>query len=515
MVALAGGLLMPAWPAYGQDPDKPAALPAPKKMDLDTVGKLLEQLQGQVQELLVQVKELKTQQQAERSESAELRKELSAAKSQLPAGGATANVESAKQNVVEPGSSSSEERISRLEENQQLADAKLAEQSQTKVESGSKYRVRLSGLALVNVFGNRGNVDNVDFPLLAVQRDTLATGGSVGGTVRQSQIGIQGFGPTIGGARTSADLQFDFAGGFSDAPNGTSFGMMRLRTGIVRFDWQNTSLVVGQDTLFIAPLAPTSIATLATPALSYSGNLWAWTPQIRVEQKFALSESSTLLLQGGILDSLSANADSPTYYRGPSWGEASGQPGYAVRMAWSRNSGGQTFIVGAGGYYGRQAWGFGRNVDGWAGTLDAKIPLGSKFEITSQFYRGQAIGGFGAGIGQTAAWNGSLLNPLTLVYGVDSVGGWAQLKYTTTSKLQFNAALGIDNPFANELREYGGNRTYYLQPLSKNESALVNFIYQPRSDIVFSMEFRRLKTFTLDSNSNTANVSSFSLGYIF
>jgi hypothetical protein len=154
-------------------------------------------------------------------------------------------------------------------------------------------------------------------------------------------------------------------------------------------------------------------------------------------------------------------------------------------------------------------------VDGWAGTLDAKIPLGSKFEITSQFYRGQAIGGFGAGIGQTAAWNGSLLNPLTLVYGVDSVGGWAQLKYNTTSKLQFNAALGIDNPFANELREYGGNRTYYLQPLSKNESALVNFIYQPRSDIVFSMEFRRLKTFTLDSNSNTANVSSFSLGYIF
>src|SRR6476646_2361387 len=108
MVALAGGLLIPAWPAYGQDADKPAAQPAPKKMDLDTVGKLLEQLQGQVQELLVQVKELKTQQQAERSESAELRKELSAAKSQLSAGGAIANVESAKQNAVEPGSSSSE-----------------------------------------------------------------------------------------------------------------------------------------------------------------------------------------------------------------------------------------------------------------------------------------------------------------------------------------------------------------------------------------------------------------------
>jgi hypothetical protein len=52
-------------------------------------------------------------------------------------------------------------------------------------------------------------------------------------------------------------------------------------------------------------------------------------------------------------------------------------------------------------------------------------------------------------------------------------------------------------------------------PLSKNESGFVNFIYQPRSDIVFSMEYRRIKTFTLDSNANVANVTSFSVGYIF
>jgi hypothetical protein len=180
-----------------------------------------------------------------------------------------------------------------------------------------------------------------------------------------------------------------------------------------------------------------------------------------------------------------------------------------------QNLAGQTISLGAGGYYGRQDWGFGRSVDSWAGTIDAKVPLGSKFEFTGQFYRGRGIGGFGAGLGQTAIWSGSLLAPATHVYGLNSMGGWAQLKFKATSKLQFNGAFGLDNPFADDLRESGGNTTYYQFPLSKNESGLVNFIYQPRSDVVLSMEFRRIKTFTLDSSANTANIANFTVGYIF
>ena len=84
----------------------------------------------------------------------------------------------------------------------------------------------------------------------------------------------------MAGARTSADVNLDFGGGFPDAPNGAWMGLVRMRTATVRLDWTNTSIVAGQDRLFFVPLAPTSIATLATPALSYAGNLWAWTPQV-------------------------------------------------------------------------------------------------------------------------------------------------------------------------------------------------------------------------------------------
>jgi hypothetical protein len=513
--ALAGALMTQAEPAWGQGTEQTPS----QQMDLATVGALLQKLQTQVEDLHAQVSDLKAQQQSAKAESELLKKELDIAKSQLVAITVPTGSGSLGQavSVASSKTSTTEERISRLEENQQLADSKIAEQSQTKVESGSKYRLRFTGIVLLNMFENRGTVENIDFPLLAEnpQSQFLSSGGSFGGSLRQSQIGIEAFGPTIAGAQTSANLQFDFAGGFPEVPNGASFGIMRLRTGTVRLDWAKTSVVAGQDTLFFVPNNPTSLATLAVPALAYSGTLWNWAPQVRVEHKFTVSESSSFLVQGGILDSLTGDTPPSTYYRVPTWGENSGQPAYAARLSWTQDIHGQNFILGAGGYYGRQAWGFGRHVDGWAGTVDATVPLGRRFELTTEFFRGRGIGGLGGGIGQSALWIGSLADPATEVYGLNSLGGWSQLKFKATSKLQLNGAYGLDNPYAHELRVHGGNTNYYPMPLSKNESGFVNFIYQPRSDIVFSMEYRRIKTFTLDLGGNVANVTSFSVGYLF
>jgi hypothetical protein len=500
-------------------PRSPRAATSPgQQVDLSTVSTLVLQLQLQVQQLAAQVQSLKTEQETAQVESAALRRELDATKSQLLA--FSAQTASIQDGQAGPSgaipTSSTEERIVKLEENQQLADAKIAEQNQTKVESGSKYRVRLSGIVLFNSYINRGSVNNQDFPQIATAPASFESGGTFGASLRQSQIGIQGFGPTIAGAHTSAQVQFDFAGGFPEQLNGVSFGFMRLRTATVRFDWENTALIGGQDTLFIAPLAPTSIATLAAPALSYSGNVWAWTPQIRAEHHLRVSEHSSFLLQGGILDSWSGETPASQTYRYPTWGEYSGQPAYAARVAWTQSLYGQNMTLGAGGYYGRQLWGYGRSIDSWAGTMDLTLPLGNFFEFSGQFYRGRATGGIGGGIGQSVLWMGSLHDPATQLFGLNSIGGWAQLKYKTTSKLQFNAAFGQDNPYAGDLREYGSEQsTYYPRPLSKNQSVLVNFLYQPRSDIVLSLEYRRLKTFTLDGNANTANVVNLSLGYIF
>ena len=515
--------------AQGASSDSQPPATVPSGDDVKALAELVRRLQTQVQGLNLRVQTLEENERAAMAESASLRAELATARAPVVGsrdGSGTVGTQAATNasqtlDVSASVSSSgdkpqtSDERISQLEENVELADSKIKEQSQTKVESSSKYRVRLSGLALFNLFTNRGMVDNQDVPQIAKPPGTLDTGGTFGGSLRQSQIGLEAFGPDVAGAKTSAEIRFDFAGGFPQAPNGHLTGLVRLRTGTVRFDWTNTSVVAGQDYLFFSPLTPTSYASLAIPALSYSGNLWGWTPQVRVEHRFHVSDSSTISVQGGILETLSGDVPHFAYYRTPTWGEASGQPAYAARVAWSHSAFGQNIVAGLGGYYGRQGWGLGRSVDSWAGTVDLMVPLGRFVEFTGQFYRGRAVGGLGGAIGQSVLWNGQLTDPSTEVYGLDSMGGWAQLKLKPAAKFEVNGAFGDDSPFSSGLRQFSGNPIYHNSLLSKNLTTLVNFIYRPRSDLIFSIEYKRLKTFTLDSNSNSANNINLIVGYIF
>lgn len=506
-----------------------SASPAESMPDLKTLADSVRALQAQVQSLNSQVGELRAAEEQARLEAQELRSELKRSSANPGAKPAEpvdvyspmASLDKSAPSATPTSASSKpdegaplEERVTKLEENQELTDAKVLDQSQTKVESGSKYRVRLTGLVLLNAFETRGAVDNLDFPQFATPTQVPGTSGAFAGSLRQSQIGIEGFGPDVAGAHTSANLNFDFAGGAADASNGAVMGIVRLRTGTIRLDWADTSIVAGQDSLFFAPLTPTSLASLAIPALSYSGNIWVWTPQIRIEHRVALSETSNLLLQAGIMDSLTGDY-SNSENRLPSEGEQSGQPGYAARVAWSHHAFGRDVTIGAGGYYGRQNWGFGRSVDGWVGTTDVTVPLGSLFEFTGEFYRGRAVGGFGGGIGQTVLLTGMEDNPGTKIRGLDSMGGWAQLKFKPKANFEVNFAIGQDNPFASELRSYPATTYYYGRLLSRNLTPFVNFIYRLRSNVLFSVEYRRLQTYNLDTNSDSANQIGVSVGYIF
>lgn len=516
-------LLLPAL-AKSQNTLSPASTePA---ADLKTLAESVKQLQSQVQLLHSQVSELLTAQKQSSLEAEELRVELNRTKEQL-SGRAAAGSEpsgASRLQTLSPAAepltasqaqgSSLDQRVSKLEESQDLMNDKISEQSQTKVESGSKYRVRLSGIVLLNTVVTRGSVDNLDFPQIATPPDTYGTSGAFSGSLRQSQIGIEAFGPDIAGARTSANVKFDFAGGFPNAPNGTAFGIARLRTGTIHLDWEHTSIVAGQDSIFFAPLTPTTLSSLAIPALSYTGNLWSWTPQIRVEHRVALSDTSNVLFQAGILDSLTGEAPQVAY-RYPTAGEQSGQPAYATRIAWSRRTFGRDLTLGIGGYYARQNWGFGRNVDGWAGTTDVTLPLGNYFDLSGEFYRGRALGGLGGGIGQSLLLSGRIYDPATTIHGLDSMGGWLQLKFKPASYFEVNFAYGQDNPFASELRKSPASAYYYGYSLSRNLSPFVNFIYRVRSDVLFSIEYRRLQSYTLDSNANIANQIGISLGYVF
>jgi len=472
----------------------------------------LQQLQSQVHELRDLIVELQQQTLSSHEEIARLREELAAERAKTPV--AVSADEQSPQATAQIS-----QRLQHIEEDQQLLSSEIDTQYQTKVESASKYRIRMSGIVLFNLFGNSGAVDNQDVPTWAKWPDSGAASGSIGGTMRQSILGFEAFGPDLLGARTSANLNFDFGGGFPAVYNGVDSGLVRLRTAAVRLDWTNTSLIAGQDQLFLAPLAPTSFASLIVPPLSYSGDLWIWAPQLRVEHRFNLSGDSKIIVQGALMDPLTGRPpDDMNYvwYRTADAGEQSRQPAYAGRVAYSSSMFGQTFSLGAGGYYSRQNWGFQRTVNSWAGTLDVNLPLGQRFALSAAGYRGAAIGGLGAALGRSVIYNGPLADPATEVQGLNSVGGWAQLKFRATPKLEFNGALGQDSPYASDIRYFGDLAFSYAPAFfTTNRSVFGNVIYRPRSDLVFAAEYRRLRTFTIYDSSYEAGQVNMSVGVLF
>ncbi len=478
----------------------------------------LQELQKQVGELKDLVLQLQQQTVASRAEITRLREEIEARSAAVSASEDAVIDQQAPAYGVST-TAQLEQRLGQVEEEQQLLSGKVDEQYQTKVESASKYRVRLSGIVLFNLFGNSGSVDNQDVPTWAQPAAPGSSSGSVGGTLRQSIIGLEAFGPDIWGAHTSANVNFDFGGGFPGTDNGVDSGLVRLRTAAVRLDWKDTSVIAGQDQLFLSPLNPTSFASLIVPPLSYAGNLWAWTPQLRVEHRFALSQDSKVTLQGALLDPLTGELPADgyyTWYRTPTAGEQSRQPAYAARVAYSHRFAGQDFTIGAGGYYSRQNWGYDRIVNGWAGTMDISLPLGTRFALSSAFYRGAAIGGLGAALGRSILFDGMLSSPNTEVVPLNTVGGWAQLKFRATPKLELNGAFGQDSPFASDVRYFGDQVNSYAAPdFTANRGAFGNVIYRPRSDLLLSMEYRRLRTFTIYDNSYQAGQLNMSVGVLF
>jgi hypothetical protein len=518
----------------------------------DSSREPVRELQQQVRELQAAVAGMRSDWQQARAETAELRRELdelraargfqNAALTSVMATPETDNSalmtgnlqlvlrSSAAQDqpvVVEKQAQQEDQKKSEhaasLDEEYQLLTGKVDDQYQTKVESASKYRMRLSGIVLMNLASNQGTVDSIDLPTIAYARTPGDSGGSFGATLRQSQIGFEAFGPAVAGAKTTADLQLDLAGGFPPVPNGINSGLARLRTATLRMDWADISVVVGQDAIFFSPNSPTSFATLAIPPLTYAGNLWSWVPQIRVEHRVALGEESSVLFQAGILDPLSGEtpytppgaALGTSYYRQPGPGEASRQPAYGTRIAWTHNVFGQPLRVGIGGYYTRQDYGFGRNVDGWAGMTDVELPLGHELSLSGKFYRGKALGGLYGAFGQSVLFSGDPASTSTEVHALNSTGGWTQLKYRPVNKWEFNAAFGMDNPFASDLRYFPYPVSYGDPTLAKNQGSFVNFIYRPRSDLLFSAEYRRLKTFALDDGSNGAGHVNLMMGILF
>jgi hypothetical protein len=442
-------------------------------------------LRTQIQDLRAVLDDIRRQLAASNAETAALRQEVQSLRAQLTAVASVTPASSAMSGFL----TTSMAEADRIAE-QKLLAAQVYEQNQTKVESGSKYQVRLFGAALFTGFTVHGAVDNLDVPETANAIAPGGSSGSTGATLRQSSLGLQVFGPQWGSARASGEIKVDFFGGFPSTPEGVTAGLLRLRTARLNLDWKNTTLTAGQDALFFSPLSPTSLVATAYPALSGAGNLWTWTPQIYVEHRIQFSSASHLSVQAGVLDALTGELPATEYDRSPTAGERSRMPAYAARFAVQSNSDDHPFSFGLGSYYSRQNWTFGRTVDSWAVTSDWNVPLRQWLSLSGELYRGRAIAGLGGGAIGSVVFAGQSTLAATSVIPVESAGGWAQIKFEPVLRLQFNAAFGKDAALNSRFATlWNANGLVH-----RNAMGFINAIFQARSNLLFSFEYRRLWT---------------------
>ncbi|HZS09979.1 MAG TPA: hypothetical protein VFD58_34445 [Blastocatellia bacterium] len=414
-----------------------------------------------------------------------------------------------EQSAIRDPQSAIEERLDRLQEQVEVHTEQIREHAQTKVESDSKFRVRLFGMILANTYFNTNDSSLSDVPLSAPPPGSIVRKNNFGAMLRQTRIGLAMQGPrlaaTLGEARLSAEAEFDFWGGTGGRADGDVLGSLRVITASARLDWERTALVVGQRQPLVSPLNPTSIAAAWFPPLAGAGNLWQWRPQITLEHRARVDDSSELIVQGGLMTPFGESLQGVPI---------EGGPGYESRVAFRRNLDSDKRVeFGFGGYIHRRPFSLDRHVNSFAFTGDWVVPLGGRVELSGEAFYGQAITlgeRGGSRNDRLFAVSGPLDSPATTIRGVHSAGGWAQLAIKARPDLDFNFAYGQEDPRNRDLSVALQNPATRL----KNQVASANFIWQLRHNFLVSLEYRRLWT-RYPAREQTSNHYNLAVGYVF
>jgi polyhydroxyalkanoate synthesis regulator phasin len=435
------------------------------------------------------------------NEMDELRGELRSLREQLAAKNQT---ESATRDVDALRTS-----VAQLQDESQILQAQVKQHEQTKVESSSKFPVRINGALLVTSIFNSGEVDNVNLPIVAETATPGTPTGSLSATASQTLLGIDASGPHFWGAKSYADVNVDFWGGASSANYTSAAGIVRLRTLHARLEWPDRSLGVALEGPLISPLEPTSWVTVAEPALAWSGNLWSWAPQLEFKQERIFHQFNVGV---ALIDPPAPNAYTQGQAAGPSAAERSRQPGYESRIGYASSWRDHPINFGAGGYYARQSYPYDHHVDAWAGSADWDVVFSRLFRFSGEAYRGKAIAGLGGGTFKDYVSNAAN----HYLDGLNAAGGWAQAKVTFAPSLEANVSAGLDNAYAADLRD--SDQAAGLGPyasLARNATLIANVVYRPRTYLLLSTEFRQINSRWIAGQTAQDRVFGVTTGYIF
>jgi hypothetical protein len=378
-----------------------------------------------------------------------------------------------------------------LEERVQVAEQRAADLSQEKVEASQRFPVSLTGMVLFNAFLNGKNAAGEEDPTSVYPSSGQTTNGA---TLAQTVLGLRYDSPkALWGAAVNGSVFFDFYGG-----NGTSLDLVaRLRTADIQLDWANTSVIVGQDKPLIAPRDPFSLAQVGVSPFTAAGNLWLWSPQARVEERFKLGDDSGIRAQLSLYEMGGMYAQYSGY---PGSAESSSGPALEGRFEFWHKFGERTRIELAPGFHIAQTTEDGVSVPSRLFSFDWFANPWEKLEFTGAFYNGENIAGLGTIGPGYYAFGPAIVRP------VQSIGGWAQLAWLATPKLTFHLIAGQHN---NQASEVAGGLIY------KNQGYAANLVYRLAPNVLFSLEGMQLRTSYVGSGTRLNNHYDLGVAYLF
>jgi hypothetical protein len=402
--------------------------------------------------------------------------------------------------------------VEELRERQDVQESQIATQEQTKVGSESKYPVTLSGMILMSGFVNTHAVDSAPTPTVA-----FSGPGATGATLRQSVLGIDVTGPHLFDAGSHADLRVDFDGTEQAGSYTNGLGFVRLRTAHAELDWLHAKAFFSFDRPLLSPDTPTSLTAVAEPALAWSGNLWAWNPQVGASVELPIHKVVSLQMQAALIDV----ADPPNPYSNlslssiipPSTSEQSRWPGVEGRIALLKGIGDREAHFGIGGYFAPHKIAGVTDFNSWAGTMDFHFPVFSHLEFEGMAYRGQALGGLGGGAYKDFVY--SIYDGETYFRTLDDMGGWIQAKQKVNDRLEFNEAFGVDNVPGYQLLPYAISVPNNYYNLARNRTFTSNVIYRPSAYLLYSIEYRRIESSFVNAPTAWSDVIGIAAGFKF
>jgi len=378
-----------------------------------------------------------------------------------------------------------------MDERVAVVEQRSADLAQTKVEAAQRLPVTLAGMMLFNSFINGRASGGAQNPLTASLSDSVSRGGA---SLSQSIVGLRFQGPRIlGGGQVRGSIDLDLWGGTSSSLN----HLVRLRVATIQVDWKNTSVTVGQDKPLIAQRDPDSLAQVAFSPLTDAGNLWAWAPQARIEQRFAIGENAGVRAQASLYQT-----SEPSGGVAPQYQSTLSNIGRAVEGRfefWDQYASHGRIEI-APGFHVSQTHVGGVSIPSRLFTIDWMLQPLAKLRVTGAFFHGRNAAGVG---GLRQGFNFFDEDHFT---AVRTTGGWAQVSFLATKRLTFNSYAGQEHDYTADL---------LAGQISRNFVYAVNSQYRLGQNILLGLEVSQTRTAYTGGRNRLLNHYDLALAYLF